>query len=58
MSTIALNKNAYEGERKERVSLKERMRKYFTENAATITAGLLMLNGSASAYDVYRLLSR
>ena len=58
MSTIALNKNAYEGERKERVSLKERMRKYFAENAATIAAGLLLLNGSTSAYDVYRLLGR
>ena len=58
MSTVALNKNAYAGERRERVSLKERVKKYFAENAATITAGLLMLNGSASAYDVYRLLSR
>lgn len=58
MSTVALNKNAYAGERKERVSLRERMKKYFAENAATITAGIMLMNGNASAYDVYRLLSR
>ena len=37
-----------------KVSLKERLRKYFEENAETITAGLLFMSGSASAYNLYR----
>lgn len=49
MSTLAVNKN-----NTKRVSLKERLRKYFEENAATITAGLLFMSGSANAYTLYR----
>ncbi|HJA68386.1 hypothetical protein [Lachnoclostridium sp. An169] len=58
MSTIALNNNAYAGARRNKTSLKERLRKYLEENAATISAGLMMMNGNTSAYEVYRLLKK
>ena len=43
MSTIAINRENYTL-REENVSLKERIKNYFTENAAIISAGLLSLN--------------
>ena len=56
MSTIAVNKSRYavKENNAKKVSLKERLRKYFEENAETITAGLLFMSGSASAYNMYR----
>ena len=56
MSTIAVSKNNYavKGNNAKRGSLRERLRKYFEENAETITAGLLFMSGSASAYNLYR----
>lgn len=56
MSTIAVSQNGYIRNEEKKVSLKERMRKYFEENGATITAGLLMMNGSASPYTLYRMM--
>lgn len=35
-------------------SLKERLVKYFIENADVITSGLLFMSGSASAYTLDR----
>lgn len=58
MSTIALNRSAYAEERREKVTLKERVKKYFRENAKTICAGLLMLNGNTNATELYRLLEK
>ena len=55
MSTIAINRENYTV-REENVSLKERIKNYFSGNAATISAGLLSLNGYANAYQMYRLL--
>ena len=55
MSTIAINRENYTV-REENVSLKERIKNYFTENAAIISVGLLSLNGNANAYQLYRLL--
>ncbi len=56
MSTLAINKNNYAEKENntKRVSLKERLRKYFEENAATITTGLLFMSGSANVYTLYR----
>ena len=54
MSTIAINRENYTV-REENVSLKERIKNYFTENAAIISAGLLSLNGNANAYQLYQL---
>ena len=58
MSTIAVNKNNYavKENNAKRGSLKERLRKYFEENAATIASGLLFMSGSANAYTLYRLM--
>lgn len=56
MSTITVNKNNYavKENRENRVSLKERLRNYFAENAETIAAGLLFMNGSTTPYTLYR----
>ena len=56
MSTITVNKNNYavKENRENRVSLKERLRNYFAENAETITAGRLFMNGSTTLYTLYR----
>ena len=56
MSTITVNKNNYavKENRENRVSLKERLRNYFAENAETIAAGLLFRNGSTTPYTRYR----
>ena len=56
MSTIAVNKNSYAVKENsgKKISMKERMRKYFEENAATIASGLLFMSGSGSAYNLYR----
>ena len=56
MSTIAVSKNNYavKGNNAKRGSLRERLRKYFEENAATITTGLLFMSGSANVYTLYR----
>ncbi|HJD48328.1 MAG TPA: hypothetical protein H9909_15930 [Candidatus Mediterraneibacter norfolkensis] len=53
MSTIAVSQKGYAG-REEKTSLMERIRKYFTENAEMINAGLLMMNGNVSPYLLYR----
>ena len=53
MSTMAVSQNRYAG-REEKASLMERIRKYFAENAETINAGLLMMNGNVSPYLLYR----
>lgn len=53
MSTIAVSQNRY-ARREEKASLLERIRKYFAENADTINSGLLMMNGNASPYLLYR----
>ena len=55
MSTIAINRENYTV-REENVSLKERIKNYFTENAAIISAGLLSFSGNANAYQLYRLM--
>ncbi|HJC75761.1 MAG TPA: hypothetical protein H9697_12600 [Candidatus Mediterraneibacter faecavium] len=56
MSTIAVSKNNYavKGNNAKRGSLRERLRKYFEENAAMIASGLLFVSGSANAYTLYR----
>lgn len=53
MSTIIASQNRYAG-REEKASLMERIRKYFAENAETISSGLFMLNGNATPYLLYR----
>lgn len=53
MSTVAVSQNRYAG-REEKVSLMERFRKYFAENAEMINAGFLMMHGSVSPYLMYR----
>ena len=56
MSTITVNKNNYavKENHEKRVSIKERLRNYYAENAETITAGLLFMNGSTTPYTLYR----
>ncbi len=56
MSTIAVSQKGYVGNEEKKVSLKEKMKKYFEENGATITAGLLLMNGSTSPYALYRMM--
>ncbi len=55
MSAIAVEQNGYV-KRDEKVSLTEKLRKYFKENEKVIVSGLLMMNGSNSAYQVYRMM--
>ena len=55
MSTAAVSGREY-AKRSERVSLKERMRKYFEENAAVLTSGLIMLSGGGNTYNLYRMM--
>lgn len=56
MSTIAVSQKGYVGNEEKKVSLKEKMKKYFEENGATITAGLFLMNGSTSPYALYRMM--
>lgn len=55
MSTIAINKNSY-AVREERVSLIERMKRFFAENQKMITSGLLLINGNTGAFQMYGLM--
>ena len=41
---------------KERNSMKERIKKYFEENAAVMISGLMMTSGSGNAYNLYRMM--
>ena len=56
MNTVAVNRTKeYEKEvvsRKD--SLTERLLRYFGENARTIAMGMLLMNGNASIYNMYR----
>lgn len=56
MNTVAVNgTKEYEKEvvsRKD--SLTERFLRYFGENARTIAMGMLLMNGNASIYNMYR----
>lgn len=36
-------------------SMKEAIRNYFRENATIIAGGLLLMNGNATAYHLYRM---
>ena len=58
MSTIAVTKSRYavRENNAKKGSLKERLRKYFVDNAETLTAGLLFMRASAKTYhlDLYK----
>ena len=56
MNTVAVNgTKEYEKEAVSRKdSLTERFFRYFGENARTIAMGMLLMNGNASIYNMYR----
>lgn len=56
MNTVAVNRTKeYEKEAVSRKdSLTERLLRYFGENARTIAMGMLLMNGNASIYNMYR----
>lgn len=56
MNTIAVKGNSFAVNRNNtrKISLKERMKKYFEENAVTIASGLLLMSGNTSAFNLYR----
>lgn len=57
MNTIAVKGNRFAVNNNTRKgSLKERMKKYFEENAASIASGLLLMSGNTSAFNLYRLM--
>ena len=56
MKTAALNRNMVV-ENKGGMTIMERIKRYFAENAATITGGFLMMNGG-NLNVAYRMLGR
>lgn len=53
MSTITAGQRDYV-RREEKLSLKERLKKYYEENADIINSGILFMNGNVSPYLMYR----
>lgn len=56
MNTAAINMNRYANRerRVQNVSLMEKVRGYFRENAGLILSGLAFRSGSVSIYNLYR----
>lgn len=59
MSTMTWNKTSCKifNESERKTSMVEKIKNYIVENGAIIVCGLMMANGNANVYQVYKMLN-